>query len=360
MGELDFVLGPMVIGTACSLLLCGILITQCYLYFIRYPRDPTWMKAMVGYFLVADFLHTLIETACVYIYTVTLFGDFVNILNTNWVFSLIPVTTVLISSTAQTFFAWRVYKLTESLLLGIVIAVFAFIQLLCGIGVTIAVTLVKSFLDFHKFQALVILWLVLSMVCDFIITGSLTWYLHKNRSGMPSTNDIVTKIIRLTLQTGAITALWATLDLIIFLNFANSLHLLFNFPLAKMYTNSLMSTLNARTPQVTENSGNTITGASKDASGWMKGLGNAASGRGGRIPSSRGRGGVGLETSAEMPVWDRTAAKGPINIITTTSVSRHHDRDGDTDTSFMEHEEGECYELEGQKAPPGEALSKFP
>lgn len=59
------------------------------------------MKAMVGYFLVADFLHTLIETACVYIYTVTLFGtfpsmsstnskltysagDFVNILNTNW------------------------------------------------------------------------------------------------------------------------------------------------------------------------------------------------------------------------------------------------------------------------------------
>lgn len=70
-----------------------------------------------------------------------------------------------------------------------------------------------------------------------------------------------------------------------------------------------MSTLNARTPQVTENSGNTITGASNNASGWMKGLGNGGGGggRGARIATgggSRGRG-VGLETSADMPVWDR-------------------------------------------------------
>jgi hypothetical protein len=42
------------------------------------------------------------------------------------------------------------------------------------------------------------------------------------------------------------TALWAVLDLIVYRLEDNSLHLIFNFPLAKIYTNSLMSTLNAR------------------------------------------------------------------------------------------------------------------
>jgi hypothetical protein len=69
-----------------------------------------------------------------------------------------------------------------------------------------------------------------------------------------------------TVQTGAITAVFAIIDLVTFLisvrppvlsypsiygtNISfwqnSGLHLAFNFPLAKLYTNSLLSTLNAR------------------------------------------------------------------------------------------------------------------
>ncbi|KAK7436179.1 hypothetical protein VKT23_019255 [Stygiomarasmius scandens] len=50
-----------------------------------------------------------------------------------------------------------------------------------------------------------------------------------------------------TVQTGAITSAFATIDIILFLVFPdNGLHLIFNVPLAKLYSTMLMSSLNSR------------------------------------------------------------------------------------------------------------------
>ncbi|KAJ6488054.1 hypothetical protein C8R45DRAFT_264917 [Mycena sanguinolenta] len=60
---------------------------------------------------------------------------------------------------------------------------------------------------------------------------------------------LVDRIIRITLQTGLTTAVCAIADLILFLADPVGLHLAFNFPLCKLYTNSLFSSLNARNSQ---------------------------------------------------------------------------------------------------------------
>lgn len=49
-----------------------------------------------------------------------------------------------------------------------------------------------------------------------------------------------------TVQTGAVTAICATIDVIVFCVDNTGTHLIFNIPLSKLYTNSLMSSLNAR------------------------------------------------------------------------------------------------------------------
>ncbi|KAL0056952.1 hypothetical protein AAF712_016431, partial [Marasmius tenuissimus] len=49
-----------------------------------------------------------------------------------------------------------------------------------------------------------------------------------------------------TIQTGALTSICAIIDLILFLVNPTALHLIFNFTLAKLYTNALMSSLNSR------------------------------------------------------------------------------------------------------------------
>ncbi|KAJ7354277.1 hypothetical protein DFH08DRAFT_854518 [Mycena albidolilacea] len=64
---------------------------------------------------------------------------------------------------------------------------------------------------------------------------------------MISTDSYVNKIIRLSIQTGFVTAAGALLDLILFLSVTNStFNFMFDFPLSKLYTNALISTLNAR------------------------------------------------------------------------------------------------------------------
>ena len=73
--SLDFVLGPMVVGTAFSLLFNGILTLQIYLYFLNYPKDPLWMKTMVWYFLISDYIHSGLEVGIIYTYMVTYFGQ---------------------------------------------------------------------------------------------------------------------------------------------------------------------------------------------------------------------------------------------------------------------------------------------
>jgi hypothetical protein len=70
----------------------------------------------------------------------------------------------------------------------------------------------------------------------------------------------------MTVQTGLITTLWALLDLIAFVvEDSTTLYILFTFPLATIYTFSLMSTLNARHKWTVANE----RGADPDPGAWQ-------------------------------------------------------------------------------------------
>ncbi|EEB95343.1 hypothetical protein MPER_05698, partial [Moniliophthora perniciosa FA553] len=111
--------------------------------------------------------------------------------------------------------------------------------------------------------AAVLVWLVGQCVADVAITLILVEYLwvvvffflfslanpicrRKHKTGFHSSDQLVDRIIRMTVQTGLTTSLCAVADLILYLVNPTGLHLIFNFPLAKLYTVSLMSSLNSR------------------------------------------------------------------------------------------------------------------
>lgn len=50
-------------------------------------------------------------------------------------------------------------------------------HLVGGLGVAIAITFVKFYKDFSKFDQVGAVWLVCTAVCDVTIATSLTWYL---------------------------------------------------------------------------------------------------------------------------------------------------------------------------------------
>ncbi|KAI0089320.1 hypothetical protein BDY19DRAFT_993532 [Irpex rosettiformis] len=238
--------GPIFMGMIFNVLLYGIMITQTYLYFTTYKHDKRWMKVFIAALFICDTVNTGFDIALVWNPLVARYGDLNALAFADWLSSADPATTGFIALLTQLFFAWRVKVLSNNWFLVIAIAACSIGQFLGGIGTAIAVKLVPAFADFQKFESIVAVWLACSAAADTLITGSLVWHLRKHKSGFSVSDDTVDRIIRLTVQTGMVTAVCAITDLIVFLSVPTGLHLAFNLPLAKLYTNSLMSTLNAR------------------------------------------------------------------------------------------------------------------
>ncbi|EIM80145.1 uncharacterized protein STEHIDRAFT_126138 [Stereum hirsutum FP-91666 SS1] len=238
--------GPMLIGTFLNVLLYGVSVTQMYMYYSGYKKDKPWMRAFIIFLFLADTVNTAFDMQMCYDALVNHFGDQTFILAATWVFAADPVMTGMIGMSVQLFFSWRIKVLTGSIWAALFVGFFGVVQFLAGLATSIAVGIIPHFLDFQIFKPAVVVWLAGSAFCDSMITVVLVTYLRRNKTGFVVTDGVVDKIIRLTVQTGAITSAVAIIDLVLFLANPAGLHLAFNIPLSKLYTNSLLSSLNAR------------------------------------------------------------------------------------------------------------------
>ncbi|KAJ7745360.1 hypothetical protein B0H16DRAFT_1726920 [Mycena metata] len=92
------------------------------------------------------------------------------------------------------------------------------------------------------------------MVTDLCIAAVLAWALRRKKTGFAATDTVVDRIIRMTVQTGVITAVVNTLDMLSFLFLkarcsavsGKTINFMWNIPVSKLYSNCMMSTLNAR------------------------------------------------------------------------------------------------------------------
>ncbi|KAF8288397.1 hypothetical protein DL93DRAFT_2044490, partial [Clavulina sp. PMI_390] len=122
----------------------------------------------------------------------------------------------------------------------------------CGLGTTIGCVIVKEFDKFQSFQSVVIVWLTTSAATDILIAIILVVQLSRRRNGIADTEDLITRLVRFTIQTGLVTSLWAITDLIVFLTLVSSFitfhsfypisrHLIFNLALSKLYSGACLS-----------------------------------------------------------------------------------------------------------------------
>ncbi|KAF7318899.1 hypothetical protein HMN09_00225700 [Mycena chlorophos] len=294
-GPAEIAHGPLFIGLFLNVVLYGIMIIQTYMYFLTYPRDKAWTKAFVAVILLLDTLNTIFDFAYLYKCLIKNFGNVEVLARADWLFATDPATTAIIAVAVQLFYAWRVKVLTGNLWLVAAVVGSAFVAFSGGIGTSVEVHLHPYFINFISFKSVVITWLVGSAVADVIITSILVVHLKSHKTGLAGSDLLVDRIIRMTVQTGLATSLCATIDLILYLTDPVALHLIFNIPLCKLYTNSLLSSLNSRsTPE----------GSSADTGLTSK--------RASLVPPSRNRASLFIEydeAPAPMPMRDRLQAR---------------------------------------------------
>ncbi|KAJ7081958.1 hypothetical protein C8R44DRAFT_894930 [Mycena epipterygia] len=249
--NVELLFGPMLIGVLLNTTLYGVLLVQMLMYYQRYRRDRTWFRCLALYLLIAETVNVVFNIGLIYEPLIFRYGTAKALEISPLLLRPEAAVTKNVSGRdiypVQLFVAWRVKMLTESYFFPFLIALSSLISLGGGLSVTIMVTLHSAYADFASFHPFVITWLSSTAACDVILSGALIYSLYTRKSGVSTTDRYVDRIISLTVQTGSITAITALLDLFVFLfSPGTTLQFIWDFPLSKLYTNALLSTLNAR------------------------------------------------------------------------------------------------------------------
>ncbi|KAL4259965.1 DUF6534 domain-containing protein [Pleurotus pulmonarius] len=239
--------GPMLIGVLFNTILYGILVVQSSIYYQTYKKDASWLRYFMLYLFIAETVNSALDIVMVYEPLILNFETsrattfFPIMLATD------PIITVLISTPIQIFVAWRILIISRAKWLAGLICIFAFISMGGGFWTGITVTIIRRFDRKPELHWPALTWLLASAIADVTITVSLAFSLSRRKTGISNTDDAVNRIIRLTIQTGLVTAIFAALDVIFFLALPRTtINFIWDFALSKLYTNALLSTLNAR------------------------------------------------------------------------------------------------------------------
>ncbi|GAA5856652.1 hypothetical protein JCM9279_004859 [Rhodotorula babjevae] len=238
-------------GTILSVFLAGVTSVQAYSYFVWFGRtDRKLLVGIVSFLLVIDLFHSAISCYTIYATTVTHYGDLAFLVKCIWSFTWDPFLTGLVAFIVQIFYAWRVFVVSrKQWLIPTVIGVLSLLSFAFAIGSTWMIYRLNSeFARFHEFRYGVAIWLLAAAVADILITGSLIFYLRRASKGSGGhSSPIIERVIRVTLETNSITAIFAIVDAVLFVALPqDSWHVLPNLSLVKLYFNGLLVSLNSR------------------------------------------------------------------------------------------------------------------
>lgn len=239
--------GPMLIGAFFNTTLYGVFVLQTLIYFQAYKKDSRALKLFVTYLIVVETLNAGFSIGLLYEPLILKFGQPAATTFFPLLLPAEPIMTVAISTPIQIFIAWRISVISGKWWVPAIIGILAVISSGGGIWLAQTVVEVQRFARKPDLHWPALMWLLASAIADVIITVSLVYSLAKRKTGFVQTDDTINKIIRMTVQTGLITAIFAVLDVICFLVLPNTtLNFVWDLALSKLYTNALMSTLNAR------------------------------------------------------------------------------------------------------------------
>ncbi|KAJ7433460.1 hypothetical protein B0H11DRAFT_761188 [Mycena galericulata] len=248
------VVGPVFIGNILNWMFMGTLIMQLYTYYQNFPTDRTFIKILVyGLFLV-DVAQTVILTHHGWFFIVDSWDKASNFNIVPWSSTMIPILCGLVAAIVQIFYSWRIWLLsTNPFLRGMAILI-TLVALTQGLS-----AMITGFIslknptqqDLIRLHPGFSVWLAGSLAADIMITACMTWILvrAKTRTFWASSETMITMLINRVVQSGAVTALSAGVDLALFVGVSDTnFHFVPAYILGKLYTNSLFLTLNLRRP----------------------------------------------------------------------------------------------------------------
>ncbi|KAJ4478659.1 hypothetical protein C8J55DRAFT_514646 [Lentinula edodes] len=246
--DIIWLTGPRFIGILFNWSLLGILTTQLYIYYLNFPKDRRIIKALVCIVYLLDWAQTCSATYDTFQWFVWGWGDVPGLYDLYSSFLNIPIFSSVIAAIVQVFFGWRIWKFSQSTVIFGLVTILALLQL--GGGFAVGILLWRDASEVSRSSALVRavgVRLAGSGFVDTVIAVSMTYFLIRSKTqAIGHMNNVVTRLIRLTIETGTVTAIAAIIDLVFFLKEHNGLHQVSGVILCKLYSNTLLVLFNNR------------------------------------------------------------------------------------------------------------------
>ncbi|KAJ3737769.1 hypothetical protein DFJ43DRAFT_1148915 [Lentinula guzmanii] len=216
-------------------------------YYVHFPNDRSITRLTVCVLFILELSQTIIMSYFAY----TIFGSGYGnlIVFDSSAIEWVPVCILgsLVAGIVQLTYAQRVHVSSQSMILTGMVVFLALLQTSSGIAQGVISKIVKNRSDLAAKPVCVTIWLLSSAVCDTLIAGIMAYNLKKKLALSVKTNAAITRLVRFTVGTGAITALTATIQIIVFLTWkAENYFETPSWTLGKLYSNSLMVLLNVR------------------------------------------------------------------------------------------------------------------
>ncbi|KAF7295978.1 hypothetical protein MKEN_01412400 [Mycena kentingensis (nom. inval.)] len=250
--DIVIITGPTILGICLNWGFMGVLAAQIYFYFLHFPDDRAAVKILVYGLAILDVAQTILITADAFHWFGYGFGDMAQLddpfLN-SWD---VPLMDALISLIVQGFYCWRIFHLAKRVWVPAIILLVSVTQCVGGIWTAIrAHQLGQLHLISLDHQEVVVqtVWLVGAAIADVAIAATLALILLRtNKTTLPATRSVISRVVRITVETNALTAGVAVFSLIIF--WAIPQHATLVVPptsiIGKLYTNCLIAVFNNR------------------------------------------------------------------------------------------------------------------
>ncbi|KAG2012234.1 hypothetical protein CC2G_012267 [Coprinopsis cinerea AmutBmut pab1-1] len=244
---LDNTLGAAFVGMVVAATLHGVSCVQA-LYYFTHQTDRWPTKLLVGSVMFFDTVHQALITHTVYTYVVTDWGNPRMLDNLVWSLLVEVLFNGLTAFLVQSFLTMRVWKMSSRnyLLTGLV-SLLVVAEFVCVLVFTAVSMRLETFTKLANLEALSITVNALAAAGDVLITAALCTILHRSRTGFQRSDTMINKLILFSVNTGFLTSLCAVASLISITVAGHTfLYIAFFFCIGRLYTNSLLATLNAR------------------------------------------------------------------------------------------------------------------
>ncbi|PPQ74549.1 hypothetical protein CVT26_007941 [Gymnopilus dilepis] len=186
----------------------GILCVQVYNYYLSFPNDPLHMKLLVYASLSLEILQTVLVTHDTYLTFAKMYGNLMGLDNLHYLWLTLPIMGGLVGLFCHLTFAYRIALLSESKIVGGVIAVLALSASVSAFtfgGQLLHAAVLSKLVVVKNIYLTCGLWNGSGALCDVFIAACMTYFLSKSQTGFRNTDVLITRIVRLSVETGAIT-----------------------------------------------------------------------------------------------------------------------------------------------------------